>query len=174
LVVALVAAVLTVSCLGRAKPAILGDIPPESRGAEFTLDDQYGKNYVIQFPLEKPLVLVFADKQGSGQIEGWVRPLYERYLDKVDIWGVAKLDTVPEAVRGMVVGLFKMRVKYSVMLDWEGTVSNAYGYPGEDALLVVLGPTGAILRRSLGRADEPGLEKCHEFLDPLVDLKIED
>src|SRR5437899_12807921 len=71
-------------------------------GLEFTLSDQYDKLLAYTFPRQKAGVLTLADKQGATQIEAWVRPLYDRYQDRVDIHGIAVLAGLPSFARGLV------------------------------------------------------------------------
>ena len=66
----------------------------------FDLQDQFGKLHQVAFPKARVSVLTLADRAGSEQLEGWVRPLYERYRDTIDIHGVAKLDGVPPPCAG--------------------------------------------------------------------------
>lgn len=139
-----------------------------TRAAGFKLFDQYGKQYQIAFPREKVSVLVFADKRGSAQVEGWVRPLYERYKDRVLILGVAQLAGAPDALQPMLRSIFRRSVKYSVMMDWTGAVSRSYQYPGKDAMVVVIDRRGTILHRQTGKAEESALKASIRVIDSLA------
>lgn len=58
---------------------VVDDMSNEKAKAEsFSLKDQFGNLHRIKFPREKVLILAFADRDGSGQLEGWIRSLYER------------------------------------------------------------------------------------------------
>jgi hypothetical protein len=63
---------------------------------DFKLRDQFGKTLQYLFPKERVSVLTSGDRKGSSQIEGWVRPVYERYRDRVDLHGVAGRRVVRE------------------------------------------------------------------------------
>jgi hypothetical protein len=132
---------------------------------EFRLFDQYGKSYEIIYPRDKTCVLVFADKWGCTQVEGWVRPLYERYQDTIAILGVAQLDGVPKWLRSTLVRIFKRSIKFSVMMDWTGEVCMGYAYPGGNAYVVIVNPQGAILHQVQGKASQKLLEECWRVID---------
>ena len=134
---------------------------------EFILLDQYGRRYEINYPQEKVCVLVFADKWGCTQVEGWVRPLYEHYEDTIDILGVAQLENVPGWLRSTIVRIFKNNIEFSVMMDWTGQVSRAYEYSGGKAYVVIICRQGIIRHRVKGKASEELIEKCAEVIQAL-------
>jgi hypothetical protein len=135
----------------------------------FSLSDQYGKTYDISFPGEKPSILVFADKRGAAQVEGWVRPLYEKYQDRVLIRGVAKLKGVPYLLRSIVAGLFRKMVRYSILLDWKCEICDSYRYAGQGkAYIVVVDQDGIIRHWHDGKATEREIEKCAAVIDSLM------
>ena len=141
---------------------------------EFTLFDQYGRCYEITYPQEKVCMLVFADKWGCSQVEGWVRPIYERYKDAIMILGVANLANVPSWLQPTLINIFKLSIKYSIMMDWTGDVSKDYGYPGGKAFVVIVDRKGVIQERLMGRASVELIEKCCNiinalrFTDPII------
>jgi hypothetical protein len=134
---------------------------------EFILLDQYGKHYEITYPQEKVCVLVFADKWGCTQVEGWVRPLYDQYEETIAILGVAQLDGVPSWLRSTLVRIFKKSIKFSVMMDWTGDVCRAYEYTGRKANVVIISRQGAIQHRVKGRASQELIEECCQVIDGL-------
>ena len=134
----------------------------------FDLQDQFGKLHQIAFPKARVSVLAFADRAGSEQLEGWVRPLYERYRDTIDIHGVAKLTGVPPALRGMVRAIFRRNLDYPVMMDWTGAVSTNYRCEARVANVVVLSPAGRIEYRFNGKTSPAELKQCFERIDGLL------
>ena len=130
-----------------------------TRAPGFELRDQYGNAQAYRFPTSKVNVFIFGDRKGSGQIEAWVRPLYDRYQERINIKGIAALSSVPSLARGMVTRIFKSQVKYPVLLDWTGGVTNSYGYEGGKANVFVVSPSGEILLRINGAATQQGLEQ---------------
>jgi hypothetical protein len=72
------------------------------RLATITLRDQHDAEHKLIFPQPRVSVLTVADRKGSEQIESWVRPLKERYGEKLLVEGVADVSTVPKLLRAMV------------------------------------------------------------------------
>jgi hypothetical protein len=67
----------------------------------------------------------------SDQLEPWIRKLYERYREQIDIDGVAEVSMIPGPLRGVVREVLQKRLTHSVMLDWGGSVVKRSGYePG--------------------------------------------
>ena len=61
----------------------------KDKASNFTLEDQFGNKIGINFPSHKVVILIFGDRKGSEQVEGWVRPLYGKYTDTLYIFGIA-------------------------------------------------------------------------------------
>ena len=127
------------------------------RNSGFTLKDQNDASYAVKFPRDKVTVLIFGDREGAGQIEGWTRPIYNQFGDKIEVYGIAELSAVPSLARGVVRRIIKRKTKYSVLLDWSGGVAKSYGYEKGKANVVVVGKKGAVLGRRSGAANRYGL-----------------
>ena len=138
------------------------------KATSFELKDQYDKKLAYAFPKQKVSVLIFGDRKGSEQIEGWVRPLYARYQDRIDQNGVAVLGSVPSLMRGIVRQIFKSQVKYPVLLDWTGNVSRAYEYQSGKANLIVIDRNGQIVYCVFGAANESELHRIYAQIDKLL------
>lgn len=135
----------------------------KSRG--FTLKDQNDASYTIKFPRDKVTVLIFGDREGSEQIEGWTRPIYNQYGSRIDVYGIAELSAVPSLARGIVRRIIKSRTKYSVLLDWSGSVSKTYGYEKGKANVVVIDKKGNILAKRTGAANQSGLQALYQQIN---------
>lgn len=140
----------------------------KERAAEFSLKDQFGTTYDYTFPRAKISVLAFSDKEGAEQLEDWIRPLFEKYQDRIDIRGVAELSAVPSLARGIVRGMIKKKSKHPVMLDWKGEVSRNYKYQKEVANIVLINQDGLIVTREIGSADAGRLDKFYREIDALL------
>lgn len=138
------------------------------KALSFTLEDQFGKNFAIKFPADKVTVLVFGDRSGSGQIEGWVRPLYNKFTDKIYIFGIAELSAVPWAARPLVRGFIKSRSKNSIMLDWSGKISKSYGYRKNKANLFVVSKSGHIVAEKSGAATNAALTDLYREINAIL------
>ena len=139
-----------------------------SRAMDFELRDQYGKPLAYRFPKERVSVLVFGDRKGSEQVEGWVRPVFERYEGRVDLHGVAVLNSIPSLFRGYARRQFKKQIKYSVLLDFEGDVSKGYGYERDRANVYVIARDGTVVYKATGAATPDGLGRVYAELDRLL------
>ena len=134
---------------------------------EFTLTDQNGQRRVVQYPREKISVFVVADQKGSGDIAGWIAPLYARYQEQVEISGIAALPGIPPMFHALFRREFKKRLTYPVMLDWDGAVARSFGYENERAELFVIGRDGRVALRRSGPANERALAQVIAEIDRL-------
>jgi hypothetical protein len=140
----------------------------KSRARAFRLADQYGATHDFGFPRRRVSVLLFADYAGSDQLEAWIRPLYERYRERIGIYGVAELSIVPGFMHGLVRTVIRKRLDYPVMLDWQGDVARDYAYEKRQANLVVIDTHGRIVLRVVGRVDAAKLAHVTAQLDRLL------
>ncbi len=146
-----------------------GSARADIAAAPFALKDQFDEWRCVSVPSERVVVLVFADRVGSEQLEEWVIPLGERYGQRVDIHGVATLDEVPRILRPVVRAAFKLKIGYPVMLDWTGEISGQYAYEALLANVVVIEPSGRITHRVHGASSPERLKQFFEQVDALLD-----
>lgn len=139
----------------------------QSKVANFGLKNQNDQYVEVNFPSDKPVILIFGDRKGAGQIEGWSKPLYAKHGDDAYIFGVASLSGVPGYARGLVRRLIKRQTGYSVLLDWGGTVADSFGYEKEKALIVVVGRDGSVVSKQSGPATEAGLRGVKSEIEKL-------
>jgi len=86
----------------------------------FVLKEQYDNTLVSSFPRETTSVVFFADYPGSGQLEAWIRPLYDQYQQSIGIYGVADLSAAPGFMRGLITRVFRTQLQYPVMFELTG------------------------------------------------------
>ena len=141
-------------------------MPPQA--TEFTLKDQYDKTRRYGFPQETISVVFFADYTGSGQLEDWIRPLYDRYQKTINIYGVADLSAVPGFMRGLVARAFRAQLQYPVMFDWHGTVSKNYEAQSGQANLYLIDTQGRIVLQLVGAVNPERLQRVMAQIDHLV------
>ncbi|NBO64495.1 MAG: hypothetical protein EBU88_06580 [Acidobacteria bacterium] len=153
---------------GPAHSAPSPSIVAVERAAPFELKDQYNQTNVYRFPRSKPTIFVFGDRRGSEQIEGWVRPVWDRYQERVDQKGVAVLSAVPAFMRGIIRSMFRSKVKYPVLLDWTGDVARSYSYQSGKAILVLIDQQGEVVLRLDGPVSRNGLQLLYARIDRLV------
>lgn len=137
----------------------------QSKVENFGLKDQNDKYVEVNFPSDKPVVLIFGDRKGAGQIDGWSKQIYQKYEGKVYVFGIASLGGVPSYARGLVRRLIKRQTSYSVLMDWGGKVASTLGYQKDKAMLVVVGKNGAVLTTKYGAATDAELNSVYSELD---------
>jgi hypothetical protein len=140
-----------------------------TKAPAFELEDQFKKRFSFKFPAKKLTVFIFGDRKGSEQIESWVRPLYEKYTDKIEIYGIAELSAVPGIAKGFVRNLIKSKSKNSIMLDWSGKVSKDFGSETEKANVFVVSRDGDIIAEKRGAATSTELEDLHKIIGDSLD-----
>ncbi len=158
-----------------------GNVSPDSTGAGladsaavypqalgFELQDQYGVARNCIFPSDKIRIITFADQKGTASIEGWVRPIYKRYGNQIDITGVAVLSAVPAIARTLVSAFIRASVQYPVLLDWEGQVSAQFGYENRTFRLVVVDGEGGIRYSLTGPVNSNELQRLFALIDALL------
>ena len=141
--------------------------PPRTAPIEFTLTDQDGQKRVVDYPREKVTVFVVADQKGSGQIAGWISPLYARYEKGIEISGIAALPGIPPMFHGLFRREFKKRLTYPVMLDWNGEVAQMFGYEKQRVELFLIGKDGRVALRQTGAANDRALVEVFREIDRL-------
>lgn len=143
----------------------------------FRLEDQFGESHSVSYPLDRPVVFVLADREGSRQVDDWVRWLVDVYGDRVAVYGVARLEGVPRALRSTVKFLFKREVAHPVLLDWTGEITDQFQFKPGAACIVVADPTGAIMGNAYGAWTEAGgklIGRAIETALPQDDAQSED
>ena len=140
---------------------------PKSAPIQFTLSDQDGRERVVAYPRGNVSVFVVADQKGSGEIAGWIAPLYARYGERIDIAGIAALPGIPPMFHALFRREFKKRLTYPVMLDWTGEVAKEFGYEKKQAQLFVIGTDGRIALSKVGPANSTGLAEVYRAVDEL-------
>lgn len=139
--------------------------PLGRKAPEFTLTDQFRKSTTISYPSKSVHVFICADREGSKQVEDWVRRLYDAHGERVDIRGIALLKGVPAAVRSTVRNLFKLRVRYPVLLDWDGEATSQFPFKAGCACVIVVNPSGAIVAAEYGPVSDEGAKRVDEAID---------
>lgn len=168
----LIALIFNLCLNGAAKTPDSKKLARPAKAAEFALKDQFGNELSIKFPRQKVIILAIADKDGSEQLEEWIRPLAEKYsakyADKLDIQGIAELSSVPGIAKGVVRNFIKKKSERPVMLDWSGAVSKSYSYEKDKANVFLIDRAGNILVRAVGAADAVKLEELYLEIDKLL------
>ena len=129
----------------------------------FTLDDQFQQPHEVAFGGGRPVVIVFADRACTDDVEPWARALSARLGDRVRALGVAAVGTVPPFLQGAVRGFLKGAP--SVLLDWGNHVSDRAGYGGGSCLVVAVDGAGIVRARVEGALTPARLATVTAALD---------
>lgn len=148
--------------------ALVTVVHAQTKVANFGLKDQNDKLVEVNFPSDRPVVLIFGDRKGAAQIDGWSQPIYKKYDGKVYVFGIASLGGVPSYARGLVRRLIKRQTTYSVLMDWGGKVASSLGYQKDKAMLVVVGKDGTVLSTKYGAVSDAELTQVYSELDKQV------
>lgn len=159
---------LQIAALSLLAAASAGATTPARLPADFTLSDQFGREHTVSAAADRVRVLALADRGGSEQIEGWIAPLVARYVDRIEIHGVARLDAVPHALKPAVRVLFRRGSAHPILLDWTGAVARSLDYQPQRANIVVIAPDGRIVHRFNGPATPEALAECFAHIDALL------
>jgi len=124
-------------------------VRPPARLEGWTLEDQRGRSRTIAFPRDRLLLVTVCDQRGSKDLEPWVKTVFTRFQDRLDIEGVADVSNVPVALRGLVRQAFK-RQPHSIMLDWEGRVVTRFAYEKNVPNLYLIDGKGRVQGRWTG------------------------
>ena len=135
----------------------VGPASAQTRISNFGLKNQNDQYTEVNFPSDRPVILIFGDRKGAEQIAGWSKPLYDGYGKRVYIFGIASLGGVPSYARGLVRRLIKRQTSYPVLLDWGGKVADGLGYEAGKAFVVVLSKDGSVTAKHSGPANETSL-----------------
>lgn len=132
------------------------------------LSDQFEVPHTLRFPHTNVVVLTLADHKGSKQVEGWVRPLKERFPQHLTLAGVADVSKVPAWLRGRVRAGFREQMPYPVMLDWKGTVCRHFAYERGDVNVLLLDRSGTLRLRLTGPATADELTRLMRAIEELL------
>jgi hypothetical protein len=132
------------------------------------LSDQFEVPHTLRFPHTNVVVLTLADQKGSKQVEGWVRPLQERFPQRLTLAGVADVSKVPAWLRGRVRAGFREQMPYPVLLDWKGTVCRRLSYERGQVNVLLLDRNGALRLRLAGAATPDALTRLTQAIEQLL------
>ena len=131
----------------------------QSRVSNFGLKSQYDRYVEVNFPSDRPVVLIFGDRKGSAQTAGWSEPIYKKFDGKIYVFGIASLSGVPSYARPVVRRLIKGQTDYPVLLDWGGKVANSLGYEKQKAMILLVAKDGTLRSRRSGAVTPTELNK---------------
>ena len=130
-----------------------------------SLTDQFDRAHLHEAPFDRPLVVVVADRRGSGHIESWVSEIYRSQGNAVEIVGLADLRGVPGFMKGPLRKAFRVQcASYPVLLDWTGTTAAAFPRGDTGIDIFVMDTAGRIVAAVSGPFAAEKLETVERSL----------
>lgn len=116
-----------------------------ARAPDFSLKDQFGKDWSISGMSGKVTVLVAANPDSGRLMDPWVSGLKTRYDTKgVQVVGLLDLRSVPGIGRGIARSRIRRETKDPMILDFSGRVGRAYGVSSKYPVVVALDRAGIV------------------------------
>jgi hypothetical protein len=137
-----------------------------SPAPDFTLKDQYEKDFRLSQLKGRNVLLVVGDRKGSqygGPYWDGVKKNVGSDI-QIDAVSVADLRAVPRLLRGWVKGKFlgnesDGKPKNSVVLDWDGVIENQYGFAKEKTNIYLIDRNGILQYRAAGTGTAPEVDE---------------
>lgn len=140
-------------------------VPPPARLASFALADQFGQTNHVEFPRDRPLLLLVGDRRGSEEVDAWIAPLKQRWGAIADLAGIADVSAAPRFLRGRIQeGIRKQRPR-PLLLDFDGKVTTPLRLSPRTANLLVVDRDGRVLARLTGAPDDAKLDAVRAALE---------
>jgi hypothetical protein len=119
----------------------------------FRLEDQFGRVHTPATYAGAPMFIVGADQGGRATARAWALALTAELeasggAPGITVLPVADLRRVPRLLRRLVRGRFPKEKGEQVLLDWEGTLARAYAFTPDECTVLLVGPTGQVVRRA--------------------------
>jgi hypothetical protein len=145
--------------------SLLAATAQDKRLSSFTLNDQFEQAHTFRFPSSNVVVIAAADRKGSPDVDGWTRPIVQRYGKSIQLAGVADMSKVPAFLRSIMRERFAQEQRVPVMIDWDGRVTRLLGCRKEQANLFVLDGDGRVAWQFSGPASPSSLDALFAAVD---------
>ncbi len=143
-----------------------------SRIPDFTIEDQFEREWNAGHFKGETTVFVLSDRSGYEYSDNWTKVLVPRFKSaQVRFVPVADLRTVPGFLKGFIRGQFKDKFTYSVLMDWDGVLITNFnmteGYPN----FVVVNRKGVVEHVTYGKGTAAQIEALATRLQKVIDAK---
>ncbi|MDB5034241.1 MAG: hypothetical protein JWQ98_1482 [Chlorobi bacterium] len=147
-----------------ATPSIIGGKLPE-----FAIEDQFERTWSTRDFGGRITVFVLSDRDGYEYSNAWTDVLVPQFKQSpVRFVPVADVQSVPGFLKGLIRGKFQDTFKYSVLLDWEGTLFKALnttaGYPN----LIIVNKDGIIQHSTFGKGTREQIDNFAAHLQQTI------
>ena len=132
---------------------------PAAPPLTFDLKDQFDRGVTQAVCTGRIAIVVVADREGSRFSGRWSQALGSGLKSAgapATKWvGVATLPSLPGFMRGFVKGKFSQDKEQGTLLDWGGTLAQAYHLAPKCCHILVFGPDGRLRHHASGREVDP-------------------
>jgi hypothetical protein len=156
---------ILIPAFARAEPSLFN-----AKAPDFSLLDQYGRQYSLGSFAGQPLVLIASDQEGSKQNRQWVDRIQKKYKERIRIEGVADVRTVPVLMKSVVRSDFKKN-KDSILLDWDGAMFTSYGCVKSVSNVILIDSKGYIRHIHAGGATADAVDRLFRKIDTLNEVR---
>lgn len=146
---------------------------PLRRCPDLILEDQFALSREWRFPRTKPLLLVVANRAGTSEIRGWVKPVRDAFGDQIEILGLADVRGIPDPFKPAIRAMIRAGVSWTVLMDWTGENTARLLQPDSSIEVLVIRESGEISLRLPGKASPQALETLQAKLGSLVSRQSE-
>jgi GT2 family glycosyltransferase len=141
---------------------------PLRRCPDLLLEDQFAVAREWRFPRTKPLLLVVANRSGTSDIRGWVKPVRDAFGDQIDILGLADVRGIPDPFKPAIRAMIRAGVSWPVLMDWTGENTARLLQPDSSIEVLAIRESGEILLRMPGKPSPQSLDTLKARLGTLV------
>jgi peroxiredoxin len=134
---------------------------------DFRLEDQQGHDFTLSMQRGHILVLLAGDRAGSEENRAWGFLLGKRYGSAITIIGIADTRGVPFFLKDRVRNSFR-KERVRMLMDWDGSVFDGYGFTAGHANIVVIDRSGVIRYRYAGGRDPRVEERLGQQLADML------
>jgi hypothetical protein len=141
------------------------------KAPDFSLRDQYDRQYTLGSFAGQPVVLIASDGEGAKQNRQWVDRIREKYKERIRIEGVADVRSAPFFMKSSVRNDFKKN-KDSILLDWDGALFISYGCVKNVSNVILIDGRGYIRHVHAGSASADAVERLFREIDALTAVEL--
>jgi hypothetical protein len=131
------------------------------------LQDQFDKTHQVTFPTSKPVFVAIADQDAAKPMKLWIEASKQQFGTNVTYIGVADVRKVPAFLRSFIRKKFKEAYSYPVLLDWSGTLTQAFNAKSGVPNIYLLSRDGKNLATEVGEVTEKKLQRIGSALNEL-------
>ena len=139
-----------------------------TKAKQFTLVDQFSKEYPWSLYRGKNVLLFLADRKGSELTPKWTTPLREKFGTSIEYIPIADVSAVPFFLKSFIRGKIKDKYQYPILLDWEGDVAEHYLLKPDVPTIVFIDKSETVRYYTYGKGTEAEIKKTIEEIESIL------